>query len=223
MQTLSRISMTNSSKTTNMAILNYQTMFEESLQEEDLEAVKKDERVAELLKREEEKWAQNLELAKQQAFEEGHKQAWLEAEQKFENDIKENTAFYQRIIRRMGSFWLEQKEELMQALMTTGFEVAKEIIDHVQLSEEFIEQQHRKILELLHKVEVHSKPVLQVSQEDESRILEMVKGSNLPIQVSIEAGQGFNKGEFILDTEHERWIGVHRLITDHFQTHVHRV
>lgn len=223
MQTLSRISMTNSSKTTNMAILNYQTMFEESLQEEDLEAVKKDERVAELLKREEEKWAQNLELAKQQAFEEGYKQAWLEAEQKFENDIKENTAFYQRIIRRMGSFWLEQKEELMQALMTTGFEVAKEIIDHVQLSEEFIEQQHRKILELLHKVEAHSKPVLQVSQEDESRILEMVKGSNLPIQVSIEAGQGFNKGEFILDTEHERWIGVHRLITDHFQTHVHRV
>lgn len=206
-----------------MAILNYQTMFEESLQEEDLEAVKKDERVAELLKREEEKWAQNLELAKQQAFEEGYKQAWLEAEQKFENDIKENTAFYQRIIRRMGSFWLEQKEELMQALMTTGFEVAKEIIDHVQLSEEFIEQQHRKILELLHKVEAHSKPVLQVSQEDESRILEMVKGSNLPIQVSIEAGQGFNKGEFILDTEHERWIGVHRLITDHFQTHVHRV
>ena len=113
MQTLSRISMTNSSKTTNMAILNYQTMFEESLQEEDLEAVKKDERVAELLKREEEKWAQNLELAKQQAFEEGYKQAWLEAEQKFENDIKENTAFYQRIIRRMGSFWLEQKEEFL--------------------------------------------------------------------------------------------------------------
>jgi len=64
---------------------------------------------------------------------------------------------------------------------------------------------------------------LQVSQEDESRILEMVKGSNLPIQVSIEVGQGFNKGEFILDTEHERWIGVHRLITNHFQSHVHRV
>lgn len=223
MQTLSRISTTNTPKATNMAILNYQTMFEESLQEEDLEAVKKDERVAELLKREEEKWTQNLEIAKQQAFEEGRKQAWLEAEQKFENEIKENTAFYQRIIRRMGLFWLEQKEELMQALMTTGFEVAKEIIDHVQLSEEFIEQQHQKILELLHKVEAHSKPVLQVSQEDESRILELVKGSNLPIQVSIEAGQGFNKGEFILDTEHEGWIGVQRLITEHFQTHVHRL
>ena len=164
-----------------------------------------------------------LELAKQKAFEEGHKQAWVEATQKFEKEIKENTAFYQRVIRRMGLFWLEQKEELMQALMTTGFEVAKQIIDHVQLSEEFIEQQHQKILELLHKVEAHSKPVLQVSQEDESRILELVKGSSLPIQVSIVAGQGFNKGEFILDTEHERWIGVQRLIAEHFQTHVQRV
>lgn len=222
MQTLSRISTTNTPKATNMAILNYQTIFEESLQEEDLEAIKKDERVAELLKREEKKWAQNLELAKQQAFDEGHKQAWLEAEQQFESEIKENTAFYQRIIRRMGSFWLEQKEELMQALMTTGFEVAKEIIEHVQLSEEFIEQQHRKILELLHKVEAHSKPVLLVSEEDESHILELVKGSNLPIQVSIEPEQGFSKGEFILDTEHERWVGVRRLITNHFQSHIHR-
>ena len=68
MQTLSQIPTINTPKATNMAILNYQTMFEESLQEEDLEAVKKDERVAELLKREEKKWEQNLELAKQKAF-----------------------------------------------------------------------------------------------------------------------------------------------------------
>ena len=222
MSTLSRISTSNTSKTPNMAILNYQTMFEESLKEEDFEAVKKDERVAVLLKREEQQWAQKVELAKREAFEEGYNQARSEAERQFESEIKENTAFYQRIIRRMGSFWLEQKEELMQALMTTGFEVAKEIIEHVHVSDEFIEQQHRKIIELLYKVEAHSKPVLLVSEEDESRILELVKGSNLPIQVSIEAGQGFSKGEFILDTEHERLVGVRRLITNHFQSHIHR-
>lgn len=205
-----------------MALLNYQTMFEQSLKEEDFEEVRADERVAELLKREEEKWAQNLELAKQQAFDEGTKQAWLEADSHYQKIVQENTTFYRRIIRRMGTFWLEQKEELMQALMATGFEVAQNIMGSVQVSEGFVEKQHQKILDLLHKVESHAKPVLYISIEDEARILELIEQSGIPLNVSVTLDKKFGKGEFILDTDHEQWLGVHRLIAEHFQTQIRR-
>jgi flagellar biosynthesis/type III secretory pathway protein FliH len=198
-------------------LLNYEQIFEQTINEEDFRLLRSDERVSALLKHEREEWEKEKVREVDNAFNKGYEQAKKESFAQFSAAHDQTKKHYSRLIKRMGKFWLEQKEELMQTLLFTGYEIARNIIGEVTIPEEFVVAQKKKILELLHRVEEQAKPVLSVSQSDYEDIVELIGNSGLPISVSVQPELTLSEGEFILDTDHEKWVGVRHNIVNYFQ------
>lgn len=198
-------------------LLNYEQIFEQTITEDDFQLLRSDARVSALLKHEREEWEKEKEREVHYAFTNGYEQAKKEAFAEFTTSHDRTKKHYRRVIQRMGKFWQEQKEELMQTLLFTGYEIARNIIDEVTIPEAFVVAQKKKILELLHQVEEQAKPVLSVSQNDYEDMIELVGRAGLPMTVSIQPELTLSEGEFILETDHEKWMGIRHNIIDHFQ------
>ena len=198
-------------------LLNYEQIFEQTITEDDFQLLRSDARVVALLKHEREQWEKEKGRDLQDAYNNGYEQAKKEAFAEFTTAHDRTKMYYRGLIQRMGKFWLEQKEELMQTLLFTGYEIARNIIDEVTIPEAFVVAQKKKILELLHQVEEQAKPVLSVSQNDYEDMIELVGRAGLPISVSVQPELSLSEGEFKLETDHEKWVGIRHNIIDYFQ------
>lgn len=193
-------------------ILNYQKIFDEDNQLTELNRLRNNENVNLIIEEEKIKWEKDTKAKIQEAFDKGYKESALEGKLELE---KQSTLF-KKMYNELNNYWYKDKEEFTSFLMEIAVNLAQEIVGKVDVSDEYVDEQNDKLIEILGKVEKNLKPNIEVSSNDIDSVKSLITNSGLEHMVSLRPNSQFLPGEFVIDTNQERWINTRKGLLEAF-------
>lgn len=193
-------------------ILNYQKIFDEDNQLTELNRLRNNENVNLIIEEEKIKWEKDTKAKIQEAFDKGYKESSLEGKLELE---KQSTLF-KKMYNELNNYWYKDKEEFTSFLMEIAVNLAQEIVGKVDVSDEYVDEQNDKLIEILGKVEKNLKPNIEVSSNDIDSVKSLITNSGLEHMVSLRPNSQFLPGEFVIDTNQERWINTRKGLLEAF-------
>ncbi|MBU94084.1 MAG: hypothetical protein CL669_00625 [Balneola sp.] len=193
-------------------ILNYQKIFDEENQNTELKRLRSNENVAILIAEEKHKWekinSQKVEESFQKGYQKGLDEGLVE--------LKKQNLLFEKMYQELSSYWYRDREEFTSFLVEIALKVAEEIVGVVDVTDEFVEEQLVKLNGIIDKIDKNLKPSIKVSLTDLEKIKKLINNSELEKVISIDSDSKMLPGEFIVDTNSERWINTRKGLLEAF-------
>ena len=193
-------------------ILNYQKIFDKDNQLTELNRLRNNENVNLIIAEEKIKWEKDTSAKIQEAFDEGYKKSSLEGKL----ELEKQSILFKKMYNELNDYWYKDKEEFTSFLMEVAINLAQEIVGTVEVSDEYIDEQNDKLMEIIGKVEKNLKPIIEVSSNDIGSVKSLINNSGLEQMVSLRANSELLPGEFVIDTNKERWINTRKGLLEAF-------
>lgn len=193
-------------------ILNYQKIFDEDNQLTELNRLRNNENVNLIIEEEKIKWEKDTKAKIQEAFDKGYKESSLEGKL----ELEKQSILFKKMYNELNNYWYKDKEEFTSFLMEIAVNLAQEIVGKVDVSDEYVDEQNDKLIEILGKVEKNLKPNIEVSSNDIDSVKSLITNSGLEHMVSLRPNSQFLPGEFVIDTNQERWINTRKGLLEAF-------
>jgi len=193
-------------------ILNYQKIFDKDNQLTELNRLRNNENVNLIIAEEKIKWEKDTSAKIQEAFDKGYKKSSLEGKL----ELEKQSILFNRMYNELNDYWYKDKEEFTSFLMEVAVNLAQEIVGTVEVSDEYIDEQNDKLMEIIDKVEKNLKPNIEVSSNDIDSVKSLINNSGLEQMVSLRPNAELLPGEFVIDTNKERWINTRKGLLEAF-------
>ena len=193
-------------------ILNYQKIFDEENQNTELKRLRSNENVAILIAEEKLKWekinSQKVEESFQKGYQKGLDEGLVE--------LKKQNLLFEKMYQELSSYWYRDREEFTSFLIEIALKIAQEIVGVVEVTDEFVEEQLVKLNGIIDKIDKNLKPSIKVSLTDLEKTKKLINKSELEKVISIDSDPKMLPGEFIVDTNSERWINTRKGLLEAF-------
>ena len=193
-------------------ILNYQKIFDKDNQLTELNRLRNNENVNLIIAEEKIKWEKDTSVQIQEAFEKGYEKSSLEGKL----ELDKQSILFKKMYNELNDYWYKDKEEFTSFLMEVAVNLAQEIVGTVEVSDEYIDEQNDKLMEIIGKVEKNLKPNIEVSSNDIDSVKSLINNSGLEQMVSLRPNSELLPGEFVIDTNKERWINTRKGLLEAF-------
>ena len=193
-------------------ILNYQKIFDKDNQLTELNRLRNNENVNLIIAEEKIKWEKDTSVKIQEAFENGYEKSSLEGKL----ELDKQSILFKKMYNELNDYWYKDKEEFTSFLMEVAVNLAQEIVGTVEVSDEYIDEQNDKLMEIIGKVEKNLKPNIEVSSNDIDSVKSLINNSGLEQMVSLRPNSELLPGEFVIDTNKERWINTRKGLLEAF-------
>ena len=193
-------------------ILNYQKIFDKDNQLTELNRLRNNENVNLIIAEEKTKWEKDTSVQIQEAFEKGYEKSSLEGKL----ELDKQSILFKKMYNELNDYWYKDKEEFTSFLMEVAVNLAQEIVGTVEVSDEYIDEQNDKLMEVIGKVEKNLKPNIEVSNNDIDSVKNLINNSGLEQMVSLRPNSELLPGEFVIDTNKERWINTRKGLLEAF-------
>ena len=193
-------------------ILNYQKIFDKDNQLTELNRLRNNENVNLIIAEEKIKWEKDTSVKIQEAFESGYEKSSLEGKL----ELDKQSILFKKMYNELNDYWYKDKEEFTSFLMEVAVNLAQEIVGTVEVSDEYIDEQNDKLMEIIGKVEKNLKPNIEVSSNDIDSVKSLINNSGLEQMVSLRPNSELLPGEFVIDTNKERWINTRKGLLEAF-------
>mgnify|MGYP001407292320 FL=1 len=193
-------------------ILNYQKIFDKDNQLTELNRLRNNENVNLIIAEEKIKWEKDTSVKIQEAFENGYEKSSLEGKL----ELDKQSILFKKMYNELSDYWYKDKEEFTSFLMEVAVNLAQEIVGTVEVSDEYIDEQNDKLMEIIGKVEKNLKPNIEVSSNDIDSVKSLINNSGLEQMVSLRPNSELLPGEFVIDTNKERWINTRKGLLEAF-------
>lgn len=193
-------------------ILNYQKIFDKDNQLTELNRLRNNENVNLIIAEEKIKWEKDKSAKIQEAFDKGYKKSSLEGKL----ELEKQSILFNRMYNELNDYWYKDKEEFTSFLMEVAINLAQEIVGTIEVSDEYVDEQNDKLIEIIDKVEKNLKPNIEVSSNDIDSVKSLINNSGLEHMVSLRPNSELLPGEFVIDTNKERWINTRKGLLEAF-------
>tara|TARA_B100000963_G_C22633121_1_gene676048 strand:+ start:2442 stop:3089 length:648 start_codon:yes stop_codon:yes gene_type:complete len=193
-------------------ILNYQKIFDEENQNTELKRLRSNENVAILIAEEKHKWEKTNSQKVEESFQKGYQKGLDEGLV----ELKEQNLLFEKMYQELSSYWYRDREEFTSFLIEIALKLAQEIVGVVEVSDEFVEEQLVKLRGIIDKIDQNLKPSIKVSLTDLEKTKNLINNSKLEKVISTESDPKMLPGEFIVDTNSERWINTRKGLLEAF-------
>ena len=158
------------------------------------------------------KWEKDTSAKIQEAFDKGYKKSSLEGKL----ELEKQSILFNRMYNELNDYWYKDKEEFTSFLMEVAVNLAQEIVGTIEVSDEYVDEQNDKLIEIIDKVEKNLKPNIEVSSNDIDSVKSLINNSGLEHMVSLRPNSELLPGEFVIDTNKERWINTRKGLLEAF-------
>ncbi len=193
-------------------ILNYQKIFDEENQNTELKRLRSNENVAILIAEEKQKWEKINSQKAEESFQEGYQKGLDEGLE----ELKKQNLLFEKMYQELSSYWYRDREEFTSFLIEIALKIAQEIVGVVEVTDEFVEEQLVKLNGIIDKIDKNLKPSIKVSLTDLEKTKKLINKSELEKVISIDSDPKMLPGEFIVDTNSERWINTRKGLLEAF-------
>ena len=193
-------------------ILNYQKIFDKDNQLAELNRLRNNENVNLIIAEEKIKWEKDTSAKIQEAFDKGYKKSSLEGKL----ELQKQSILFNKMYNELNDYWYKDKEEFTSFLMEVAVNLAQEIVGTIEVSDEYVDDQNDKLIEIIGKVEKNLKPNIEVSSNDIDSVKSLINNSGLKHMVSLRPNSELLPGEFVIDTNKERWINTRKGLLEAF-------
>ena len=193
-------------------ILNYQKIFDEENQNTELKRLRSNENVAILIAEEKHKWEKINSQKVEESFQEGYQKGLDEGLV----ELKKQNLLFEKMYQELSSYWYRDREEFTSFLIEIALKIAQEIVGVVEVTDEFVEEQLVKLNGIIDKIDKNLKPSIKVSLTDLEKTKKLINKSELEKVISIDSDPKMLPGEFIVDTNSERWINTRKGLLEAF-------
>jgi len=193
-------------------ILNYQKIFDEDNQSTELNRLRNNENVKLIIAEEKIKWEKDTIAKTQEAYDKGYEKSSLEGKL----ELEKQSILFKKMYNELNDYWYKDKEEFTSFLMEIAVNLAQEIVGKVEVSDEYVDEQNDKLIEIIGKVEKNLKPNIEVSSNDIDSVKSLINNSGLEHMVSLRPNLELLPGEFVIDTNKERWINTRKGLLEAF-------
>ena len=193
-------------------ILNYQKIFDEENQNTELKRLRSNENVAILIAEEKYKWEKINSQRAEESFQEGYQKGLDEGLV----ELKKQNLLFEKMYQELSSYWYRDREEFTSFLIEIALKIAQEIVGVVEVTDEFVDEQLVKLNGIIDKIDKNLKPSIKVSLTDLEKTKKLINKSELEKVISIDSDPKMLPGEFIVDTNSERWINTRKGLLEAF-------
>ncbi len=193
-------------------ILNYQKIFDEENQNTELKRLRSNENVAILIAEEKHKWEKINSQKVEESFQKGYQKGLDEGLE----ELKKQNLLFEKMYQELSSYWYRDREEFTSFLIEIALKIAQEIVGVVEVTDEFVEEQLVKLNGIIDKIDKNLKPSIKVSLTDLEKTKKLINKSELEKVISIDSDPKMLPGEFIVDTNSERWINTRKGLLEAF-------
>lgn len=193
-------------------ILNYQKIFDEENQNTELKRLRSNENVAILIAEEKLKWEKINSQKVEESFQKGYQKGLDEGLE----ELKKQNLLFEKMYQELSSYWYRDREEFTSFLIEIALKIAQEIVGVVEVTDEFVEEQLVKLNGIIDKIDKNLKPSIKVSLTDLEKTKKLINKSELEKVISIDSDPKMLPGEFIVDTNSERWINTRKGLLEAF-------
>ncbi|MEC8140926.1 MAG: FliH/SctL family protein [Bacteroidota bacterium] len=193
-------------------ILNYQKIFDEENQDTELKRLRSNENVAILIAEEKLKWEKINSQKVEESFQKGYQKGLDEGLE----ELKKQNLLFEKMYQELSSYWYRDREEFTSFLIEIALKIAQEIVGVVEVTDEFVEEQLVKLNGIIDKIDKNLKPSIKVSLTDLEKTKKLINKSELEKVISIDSDPKMLPGEFIVDTNSERWINTRKGLLEAF-------
>ena len=193
-------------------ILNYQKIFDEENQNTELKRLRSNENVAILIAEEKLKWEKINSQMVEESFQKGYQKGLDEGLE----ELKKQNLLFEKMYQELSSYWYRDREEFTSFLIEIALKIAQEIVGVVEVTDEFVEEQLVKLNGIIDKIDKNLKPSIKVSLTDLEKTKKLINKSELEKVISIDSDPKMLPGEFIVDTNSERWINTRKGLLEAF-------
>lgn len=193
-------------------ILNYQKIFDEENQNTELKRLRSNENVAILIAEEKYKWEKINSQRAEESFQEGYQKGLDEGLV----ELKKQNLLFEKMYQELSSYWYRDREEFTSFLIEIALKIAQEIVGVVEVTDEFVDEQLVKLNGIINKIDKNLKPSIKVSLTDLEKTKKLINKSELEQVISIDSDPKMLPGEFIVDTNSERWINTRKGLLEAF-------
>ena len=193
-------------------ILNYQKIFDEENQNTELKRLRSNENVAILIAEEKYKWEKINSQRAEESFQEGYQKGLDEGLV----ELKKQNLLFEKMYQELSSYWYRDREEFTSFLIEIALKIAQEIVGVVEVTDEFVDEQLVKLNGIINKIDKNLKPSIKVSLTDLEKTKKLINKSELEKVISIDSDPKMLPGEFIVDTNSERWINTRKGLLEAF-------
>lgn len=193
-------------------ILNYQKIFDEENQNTELKRLRSNENVAILIAEEKRKWEKINSQKVEESFQKGYQKGLDEGLE----ELKKQNLLFEKMYQELSSYWYRDREEFTSFLIEIALKIAQEIVGVVEVTDEFVEEQLVKLNGIIDKIDKNLKPSIKVSLTDLEKTKKLINKSELEKVISIDSDPKMLPGEFIVDTNSERWINTRKGLLEAF-------
>ena len=193
-------------------ILNYQKIFDEENQNTELKRLRSNENVAILIAEEKLKWEKINSQKVEESFQKGYQKGLDEGLE----ELKKQNLLFEKMYQELSSYWYRDREEFTSFLIEIALKIAQEIVGVVEVTDEFVEEQLVKLNRIIDKIDKNLKPSIKVSLTDLEKTKKLINKSELEKVISIDSDPKMLPGEFIVDTNSERWINTRKGLLEAF-------
>lgn len=193
-------------------ILNYQKIFDEENQNTELKRLRSNENVAILIAEEKLKWEKINSQMVEESFQKGYQKGLDEGLE----ELKKQNLLFEKMYQELNSYWYRDREEFTSFLIEIALKIAQEIVGVVEVTDEFVEEQLVKLNGIIDKIDKNLKPSIKVSLTDLEKTKKLINKSELEKVISIDSDPKMLPGEFIVDTNSERWINTRKGLLEAF-------
>lgn len=193
-------------------ILNYQKIFDEENQNTELKRLRSNENVAILIAEEKHKWEKINSQKVEESFQKGYQKGLDEGLE----ELKKQNLLFEKMYKELSSYWYRDREEFTSFLIEIALKIAQEIVGVVEVTDEFVEEQLVKLNGIIDKIDKNLKPSIKVSLTDLEKTKKLINKSELEKVISIDSDPKMLPGEFIVDTNSERWINTRKGLLEAF-------
>ena len=193
-------------------ILNYQKIFDEENQNTELKRLRSNENVAILIAEEKLKWEKINSQKVEESFQKGYQKGLDEGL----DELKKQNLLFEKMYQELSSYWYRDREEFTSFLIEIALKIAQEIVGVVEVTDEFVEEQLVKLNGIIDKIDKNLKPSIKVSLTDLEKTKKLINKSELEKVISIDSDPKMLPGEFIVDTNSERWINTRKGLLEAF-------
>ena len=193
-------------------ILNYQKIFDEENQNTELKRLRSNENVAILIAEEKHKWEKINSQKVEESFQKGYQKGLDEGLE----ELKKQNLLFEKMYQELSSYWYRDREEFTSFLIEIALKIAQEIVGVVEVTDEFVEEQLVKLNGIIDKIDKNLKPSIKVSLTDLEKTKKLINKSELQKVISIDSDPKMLPGEFIVDTNSERWINTRKGLLEAF-------
>ena len=193
-------------------ILNYQKIFDEENQNTELKRLRSNENVAILIAEEKLKWEKINSQKVEESFQNGYQKGLDEGLE----ELKKQNLLFEKMYQELSSYWYRDREEFTSFLIEIALKIAQEIVGVVEVTDEFVEEQLVKLNGIIDKIDKNLKPSIKVSLTDLEKTKKLINKSELEKVISIDSDPKMLPGEFIVDTNSERWINTRKGLLEAF-------